>query len=290
MKNRLILLMTVFFYAVAIMPGLIPTPVLGQTQVTLDELNRQVQSLQAQKDNYDFLKQEMSEYRKFLERQQEEHRKFLELCYGLVGFVIVTIGGILGFFGWRTIQGFKKSVNDYCESHLLKLVDKKGEELIAPLHEVQRKIREETAYRNSAILVVAPEIRNKEVNEDLVIPLNERGIKNIRIESKIDTLSTMIRDNCFRAVVRYYDPKPPSKEGKDPELHRLVNLLTVSNTHIPLIIYTFGVPDSQLDNKLSDTDNNKIKNYRYAVPSNFCLSLLERVLMSVLGVKPSSRE
>lgn len=286
MKYRLMLWMLAIVFAATIIPGLIPFPVFGQTQVTLDDLNRQVQSLQAQKDNYDYLKQEMAEYRNFLEKQQEEHRKFLELCYGLVGGLIVVIGGILGLFGWKTIQDFKKNVNEYCESHLIKLVDKKGEELILPLREVQRKIREETAYRNSAILVVAPEVRNTEIYEDLINPLSERGIKNIRIEPQIDNLIASIRDNYFRAIVRYYDPKPQGKDGNDLVLQRLVDLLTAANAHIPLIIYTSGVSD----NKLSDIDNNKIKNYRYAVASNFCLTLLERVLMSIIGVKPSSME
>jgi hypothetical protein len=259
--------------------GLLPATVFGQTQVTLDDLNRQVQSLQAQKDNYDYLKQEMAEYRQFLEKQQEEQQKSLQLYYTII---LGGLGLLVGFFIFmlgKTRRDVEKQLKTLYENYALEVWGEKSTRLNERIKRQERILALETNYKNARVLVVVSTNDQKFVKDAIEEPLNERGITDILPVTELnDEIVYEIKKERFDVIIRYYN-LPTGSESVDEAMNQLVDLVIDSKIHTPLIVYTYRTE------QMSKKDRDRILDYRYAVAANFPITLVDYVTTAVSMVK-----
>lgn len=105
----------IWFVTAVITTGVMAESPLSSDIKSSEELYQQLLSLQAQKEHYEYLRQETAEYRKFLERQQEEHRQFLERCYTIVTGAVVLLATILSIMGWKSKKDARKDIKEFYE-------------------------------------------------------------------------------------------------------------------------------------------------------------------------------
>src|SRR5690554_6575432 len=120
-----------------------------------EELYLQLLSLQAQKEHYEYLRQETAEYRKFLERQQEEHRQFLERCYTIVRGAVVLLATILSIMGWKSKKDARKDIKEFYEQKIAEIWDKETSDFRTTIQNIKKRIDHEIAYKRAKVLIFA---------------------------------------------------------------------------------------------------------------------------------------
>lgn len=262
----------IWFVTAVITTGVMAESPLSSDIKSSEELYQQLLSLQAQKEHYEYLRQETAEYRKFLERQQEEHRQFLERCYTIVRGAVVLLATILSIMGWKSKKDARKDIKEFYEQKIAEIWDKETSDFRTTIQNIKKRIDHETAYKRAKILIFASDSDASLIEEDLIQPLRQKDIKNIQITQDVN----YIRKDTCDIVIRYYRPDPLT--GTDLVMHQIVDRLNTINLHIPLIVYTSERIDDENERK-------KLYSYRYAIPAQFPLTLLHHTITSLIAVK-----
>lgn len=266
----------IWFVTAVITTGVMAESPLSSDIKSSEELYQQLLSLQAQKEHYEYLRQETAEYRKFLERQQEEHRQFLERCYTIVTGAVVLLATIFtlifSIMGWKSKKDARKDIKKFYKQKIAEIWDKETSDFRTTIQNIKKRIDHETAYKRAKVLIFASDSDASLIEEDLIQPLRQKDIKNIQITQDVN----YIRKDTCDIVIRYYRPDPLT--GTDLVMHQIVDRLNTINLHIPLIVYTSERIDDENERK-------KLYSYRYALPAQFPLTLLHHTITSLIAVK-----
>ncbi len=183
--------------------------------------------------------------------------------------------GLIEFMSWRTrreVRYFKR----YFEQQGNALIEEKHREIDRLLSILRGRVDRETAYLSKSILFVIPEADvNKFESRELAI-LRARGIQNLQVRSNIDSMMQAIADGAFDTIIYCYNPT--SQEDGDANLQRLIDVLCLRNSTIPLIIYTFEKGEG---NRLYDIDHQKTTKYSYSLLANFPITLVNHIFTTI---------
>jgi len=239
-----------------------------------------VQSPEWSKEQYEFLKQQNKDFRAFVEKERHEHRQFLEDTYKKIiwffGTIAVVLLALIGFMGWRTRREVKSSFKRYFEQQGNALIEEKHREIDQLLSILREEVDRETAYLSKSILFVIPEADvNKFESRELAV-LRARGIQKLQVRSNIDNIMQAVAGGAFDTIVYWYNPT--SQEEGDANLQRLIDVLCLRNSTIPLIIYTFEKGEG---NRLHSIDQQKTTEYSYSLLANFPITLVNHIFTTI---------
>jgi len=247
-------------------------------------------SAQAQQE-YEFLKQQVTEYREFVERERKQHQDFLENMYTklvtIVSGFAVLITALLSFFGWQSKKDVAQTVKKLFEDHSLKLIDERNETIKFSVSELKRLLEKETKYQKKSILFLTSRV-NLETFAQRELPIiAARGMKNYKPMTSIEEAFPLIKTEAYDVIVYYYNPsgeKP--KESGDSHFRDIVEFLKTRQAKTPLIVYTYEKGEN---NQLFPIDREKLSAYPYIVTANFPITLVN-VLHTVVNYFPVINE
>lgn len=222
---------------------------------------------------YEFLKNQTSQFQSYLVQERTEHREFLEVTYKIVcwaaGVLATLFLGIITFLGWRSRKNIEDSVNMLIERHSQELIEKKNRLIKQDIIELQTVLARETNYKNKSILFIAQDMDHEKINNRELKLLKSRDINNIQLTSNLDAKIDSIKRGIYDVIV-YYGNDLTKKEGQVPKgsLETLAELLANRNSQIPLIVYTYE------KGWLADELKGKLESYPYGVSANFPMTLV----------------
>lgn len=212
------------------------------------KLETEVIKLDAQKENYDFIKNEIKEFRSFIETERHNFQTYIECLLWLAGLLIALFIGMLGFLSIKTYKDLIPILENSIKEKIDKSVDKNLEDVNEKIDALQLIINREILYKNSGILIVGDTNDFKSMEEEITILenyINKQCVKTIEINEfnkGISSLNPSIVVFC-------------NKNGYK-EREQFINIIETLNKlkhSIPLIIYTYG--QQQLRDERTDIAN-----------------------------------
>ncbi len=199
------------------------------------QLETEVIKLDAQKENYDFIKNEIKEFRSFIETERHNLQTYIELLLWLAGFLITLFMGMLYFLSIRTYKDLIPILENSIKEKIDKSLDKNLEDVNEKIDALQLLINREILYKSSGILIVGDINDFKSMEEEISVLenyINKQCVKTIEISEfskRINLLNPSIVIFC-------------NKNGYK-EREQFINIIETLNNlkqSIPLIIYTYG--------------------------------------------------
>lgn len=201
------------------------------------KLETEVTKLDAQKENYDFIKNETKEYRSFIETERHNFQTYIDNLLKFAGFLIILFLGFLGFLSIRTVNDLKPILESYIKDKVDKSVDNNLEKVNERIDALTFLVDREILYKNSGVLIAGDTNDFKSMEEEISILenyINKQCVKTVEVDEvgkKINTFNPSIIVLCNKN----------GNKGKE-DLECIVNTLNNSQKSIPLIIYTYCQP------------------------------------------------
>lgn len=197
------------------------------------QLETEVIKLDAQKENYDFLKNETKEFRSFIETERHSFQTYIKNLLWIAGLLISLFVGILGFLSIKTVNDLQPILESYIKGKIDKSIDKSLEKVNEKIDTLQSLVEREISYKNSVVLIVGDGSDFKSMEEEINILenyINKQCVKTVEINeisNKFNTLNPSIIVLCNKN----------DNKGKE-QLESIVEILKNLKQAIPFIIYT----------------------------------------------------
>lgn len=224
-------------------------------QRKVEELETEMMRLRAKDEHYQFLKEEIQQYRKFIEQERNQIRLFYENITKIIGFIVTILIGVASFFGFKSIDDIKKMAQERIEKKLEQIEESAAQQINHLVQEsighvkknieaLQQIIQRETQYRNSRILAIGSK-ENLESMKQVEIPLLEsKGIQLSLQPYPVDDLAGLLRRGEFNIVLYRYNLQDGDQQ--DPALCQILEALCTSIC-LPLMVYAPSIRVSKDD-------------------------------------------
>lgn len=229
---------------------------------------------------YQFLKEEIRNFRDQIALERQAHREFLEDTYSklawFIGVVAAVVGGIIIFFDIRTKKDIKDTVQRRFREYTKGLIDEENERINISISDLKKIINRETSYLNKQIVFLGAEKdRQKFQNRELQL-INARGIQFIKFAEKAEEINKLIAAEKIDLIIYYYDP---TENKNDPVLHQLISILDNNGKKIPLLVYNYEKEGE--GGRLFHSDREKVQTYPYHIIPNSPITLINHLYTTI---------
>lgn len=205
------------------------------------------------KERYEFLSDELQEYRAFIERERREHRAFLESYYTIVGSGAALLAGLavwlIGFFGVRTRKDIRTHLESYrndARERFQAELEKKEQQMQA---EVEREIEKaKLAFEQEMSAVFSANLENYDEKYQAILNMAEQRLAvekgRYLVISSADKLAQMQSEG---AELQFF-----SKALCQPETHIAIKENKPSLSQADTVIYRSNVDEKGEDTYLKD--------------------------------------
>jgi len=221
---------------------------------------RDTTGLSTREEHYQFLREDLANYRQFIKDERRAHRQFLEDTYRNI-LILVTVGlAILGFLGVRSWKNLREKLELEYRNQIKAIIDSQLLATEQKIEALNQLVHQESMWRNQAKLrFVVPEARLKAF---LDTELAYFGGKKPNF-----VVGPLTEEETFEQfdVIVYYLAK--DGDGEDEVLQQIVR--KVAGRTIPIVVYTHG---ERLDFKSATSQD--LQNYQFHNFANNIITLL----------------
>ncbi|MBA4551289.1 hypothetical protein H1043_05870 [Thermoactinomyces vulgaris] len=327
MRKHFLLLLTVLMLS-----GVFLIPAEGQAQESQDvealrkeveSLRSEVEKLKTKNDEYNFLKEQIKEFKNSADKDMDDNRAFVEREWDKFLTFLYVVGGLAAFFLGASFFSFCKKLKDKAEQEYedlkKKSMDKfekqkaeveeefskkwdrfvKENKLNKRVDDLEQLMENERRYKEAKILVLGSEEDLYKMQEYLNPALIKRGVripeyfsldKNANQVPK-EEIKEKLKDK--EIVVYYYDPKVKEEQGKkeispDLRMKAIMELIKNENLQVPVIIYSYKKGENGWLEK-SDKDFIDDFDFIWLVLANYPSTLLGHIFTYIHAL-PEKKE
>lgn len=288
MKKQVWLMMVACFYF--LFPFILPPAEAASTDQRLEELESEVKQLQTAEQQYDFLKEEVKNFREFMQTQTKDYQDQIKAQQDNISSLVThafTIAGVIltaitVFLTWQWGQT-RKEMNEIIELERKKLMEKLQkdldqlrEEMKQWIHGEKEQIEQrftvmteiidrEIQFRQTRILLVGADSSELIMNELDRELLQQQHIEVEPFLFKEDQFQKKLDQHSCDIVMYRYHPKPEP----DETLQKVVTQLKEKDEFIPLVIYS--------KKHLKEEDKKQIDTYRWVWIANFYTTFINHI-------------
>lgn len=253
---------------------------LNAQQKVVPETNPEGKNYEQIEKEYQFLKEEIRDFRDHIAMERQAHREFLEDTYSklawFIGVVAAVVGGIIIFFDFRTKKDIKDTVQRRFREYTKGLINEENEQINISISDLKKIINRETNYLNKKIVFWGSEIdKSRFENRELEL-ITTRGIKSIIFAENQNDLNKLIKDEKIDLIIYYYNP---TAEKIDPILHQLVSFLNGNKKRIPLLVYNYEKEGEA--GRLFSSDWKIVQTYPYQIVPNSPITLVNHLYTTI---------
>lgn len=315
MRKHFLLLLTVL-----VLSGVFLIPAEGQAQESQDvealkkeveSLRSEVEKLKAKNDEYNFLKEQIKEFKNSADKDMDDNRAFVEREWDKFLTFLYVVGGLAAFFLGASFFSFCKKLKDKAEQEYedlkKKSMDKfekqkaeveeefskkwdrfvKENKLNKRVDDLEQLMENERRYKEAKILVLGSEEDLYKMQEYLNPALIKRGVRKpeyFLLETDPERfpeekVKNKLRDND--TFVYCYDKR---NQSNDLRMRKMIQLLTEEDSDIPVIVYS-----DDPNNRISKDDMGELNKYGWFTPANTRLTLLGHIFTYIHAL-PEKKE
>lgn len=229
----------------------------------IQELETEVIKLKAQNEHYQYLKDEIKNYREYVASEENKFTEFIKYIIYVAGAIVLVVTGVFTFFGIRTFRDVAKWLKETTKQNMKKFIGTEMESYTDKVTALEQVIEKQRQLNKCHVLIIGQESMNKEVQElDKCVGRAElMGFNEKEFTKKLE--------DSIDAVVLQYQKNEST--NSDERLDTIVALLNKSGREIPLIIYYNG--------RIEGKDKETCDKYYWTNYSNSPSTLIGNVYM-----------
>ncbi len=174
---------------------------------------------------YEFLKEQVTEFRDFVERERIHHEHFVEWTLGIGLAIFTLVFSVLGWIGIRSLTDAKKNIKDLVIKQFEEYINQESDEVWGTINDIAANVVGEKLNLNKSVCVVAPNPSDEKEARFLVQILESRGLKSIDLK-----IGDAIELDGYELFVYKYDA--------NLEQHLIGLVRQLKNNPKPLIVYS----------------------------------------------------
>lgn len=317
MRSRLLFMLTLLTFSCAFL-----FPLEGQAQDVdalqkeVENLRSEVQKLKTKNDEYEFLKEQIKEFKDSAERELGNYRTFVEGEWNKFLNFLYVVGGLAVFFvGWeyftfrrrlkKKYDELLKEATEEIETQKIEIekeINKKWDQFVKEnklkkrVDDLERLMQNERRYKKAKVLVLGSEADLNAMKEYLDLAMTQRGMKEPEYLPLGTNPKELPKEEIKKklenkeVVVYYYDHKKKKHDQENNEdllldyrMRELMNFLSEENIQIPTIVYTYKKDE---DGWMQKKDKKFLNKFVWQIPANSPLTLLGHIFTYIHALPP----
>lgn len=227
---------------------------ISETQQKVEELESEIARMRSEIEHYQFLREDMEQYRQFIEREQTEFKDFLErlitISAKVIGVVVTVASAMFAFLNIKTVNDvsrtttrmYRRKLNQIkrsAELRMQRVAEKAVAELENQVNVLLEIVQNEISRRQARVIVCSKFPNTDALDATVLALLSHQGIQiSARIlPADTDSLVQSIENNQIDILVYFWHPEPGTEPPQDPILDQLILTLQERSLHVPVLIY-----------------------------------------------------
>lgn len=270
-------------------------------QRQIREIEQRVTALEAENarlhseiEHYQFLREDIEQYRQFIAREQIAFKDFLERLITIAATVITVLSGASAYLGFKTLQDIRRDaqrvvqqgaeqIKRDAEQQLQRMIRDTLTDVKTRLDVINELVHRELVRKHAHVVATGRHKDLEDLHPSVLELLTRQGIRvscTRTLPDEMETLMQSIENGEVDILLYYWHPEPETGDY-DPLLDQLIHTLGERLLHVPILIYaTKTVGRANRDN---------VNAYGYGTYANTPVTLVTNLntLILTFGRRPS---